>query len=670
MPVPPVPGTKRYAMISPSRGTARAPLTAALAALVFAGAISCGFVWDDVILVEENQRIRHVAAIPSFFVTDYVGGDYPTGIYRPAVLTAFTLEYSLFGTDPAPWHAVNLAIHVANVLLLFAVGRRLFADATPAWIASFLFALHPAVSETVIGLAGLSGLLSAFFGLAAWYLFPRGAKGLAAATILYLFSILSKESGAVWLVPMLLEPVLRAGCERTGRGISPGRAGALFSALALYIAMRMNATGAIGVPAGGQILGGADLATRAVTMLRGYAEYIRLLFFPLRLAGDYSPDAIVVSARLDGAAIAGLAFLAATFAALVVALKRNRSAAAGILLLLAGLAPVSNVILPIGAVIAERFLYLPLVGFALFAGGVLHGALRKKPAAAVAITLLAGLPLGVRSAARGGDWRDHETFMESLIRAVPKSYRSYEAIAERELRLGHYEKALAAQEEAYRIYPEDRSLRTLRARILKGAGRLDEAAAYLSTMVAEMPRERRSRLLLAETLFEAKRFNEALKQYRAALETYGDDYRAWIGIGRSEDELGRQEEAADAYRRAVALRPDLADACMRIGLIAMEEGRYEEARQWFRRVRDGTNRLGALLLRGRISASLGDMDDAANAFREAATVEPRSPAPWIEWGKMLEQMGKKDEAAEKYRRAKRLERGKGDTRPDPRPEGK
>jgi Flp pilus assembly protein TadD len=628
----------------------------AFLAVAYAGALSAEFVWDDIPLIEENPRIRSLSNIPSFFTEDYWEGEYPSGLYRPLALAAHAVEFAVFGTRPAGYHAVNIALHALNALLLFGIARRLLGKGAPAWIAACLFALHPAQSESVIGVVGLSGLLSAFFGLGAWAIAPEGRRGAVAAPVLLFLSMLGKETGFVWAVPILIEMGMR-GADRRALAM---RAGGMLGAIALFLVVRAAALGGIAVPPEGQIFAGADTSVRAVTMLRGFARYARLLVYPRVLSGDYSPNAIRVSGRFDGSALAGLAFLLLALAAVLLARRRSPPAFLGLVLFLAALAPVSNIVFPIGAIIAERFLYAPLAGLTLAAGALLTGVLRNRRGLAVLVSFLVIVPCTARTAVRTRDWKDHETFMRSVFEAVPESYRAEEALAERLLAEGKGEEALAAARRARAIFPDDRILVLLEGRALAAAGKTFEALELLRGLAERHPEDARSRLLLAETLYNAGRPEDALREYRAALDLDRRDYRALIGIGRSLDDLGRTGEAIASYREAVAARPDLPDVWMRLGMLAALGGDARAAEYYFGRVDSGSNRFPALLQRGAALENLGRAEEAARSYELASRIDPGSPEPWIRWGALLLRKGEKGSAREKLERARTL--GPGDER--------
>jgi hypothetical protein len=125
----------------------------------------------------------------------------------------FEWTRALLGTDLIWVHLGNLALHVANIILLFLFLRRLFEVVLPAdysssantlsplWLAVFgalIFALHPAAVYAVAYLIQRSTLMATFFTLVMWSLFLKGLVQrkpfwLVASAVAYFFAVLSKE---------------------------------------------------------------------------------------------------------------------------------------------------------------------------------------------------------------------------------------------------------------------------------------------------------------------------------------------------------------------------------------------------------------------------------------------------------------------------------------------
>lgn len=128
-----------------------------LAALVFARVVTFPFVnWDDPSHFTANPLTEHPLArgFVGLLQTREIG--YPA----PCLLLSFSLDHALWGWWPAPYHAENLLLHLANVALLFRMGRRLGLTPLEACAVATLFAVHPLVVEPVSWGTGRKDLLS------------------------------------------------------------------------------------------------------------------------------------------------------------------------------------------------------------------------------------------------------------------------------------------------------------------------------------------------------------------------------------------------------------------------------------------------------------------------------------------------------------------------------
>lgn len=140
-------------------------LAAALVALTanaYAPVFQCGYVWDDDSYVTKNPTLESVDGLRRIWFE--VGA---TPQYYPLVFTSFWAEYQLFGLNPAVSHTINLLLHCAAALLVWRVLLRLGAAAPIAWIAAFLFAVHPVHVESVAWITERKNVLSGVFYLGA-----------------------------------------------------------------------------------------------------------------------------------------------------------------------------------------------------------------------------------------------------------------------------------------------------------------------------------------------------------------------------------------------------------------------------------------------------------------------------------------------------------------------
>ena len=119
------------------------------------------FVYDDRQQVLENPYIhsfRYLGRIFGSTVWTFEGAQGASNYYRPLMTFAYLLAYKAFGLIPFGFHLMNLALHIAVVLLVFAVAERLFRDRLLSLIAAGLFALHPIHTESVAWIAAITDL--------------------------------------------------------------------------------------------------------------------------------------------------------------------------------------------------------------------------------------------------------------------------------------------------------------------------------------------------------------------------------------------------------------------------------------------------------------------------------------------------------------------------------
>jgi hypothetical protein len=309
------------------------------------------FLGDDFILVRfansSHFDLRRLFTTP--------GGD---GFFRPMgyVSLAFTSMWA--GVNPAAWHSMSLALHVANVLLVFTLAARLGASRVAASFAAALFAIHGTRPEAAVWIAGRFDLMATFFVLAGLLFFIRSHREAASAGYLYalaslvcmVLAILSKESAYIFPVLVLLFLyVKRDLCRRSIGVLVP-----FFMTAAALFAYRCWLLGGIGGYRDAQT-GEAQALTFGLSSVKALGLRLWMaLYFPINWSVE--PDAWM--AALTIAYIGALVWLATSHP------NRKLMAFALLFVLVSALPPLH--LLAIGAGLGNsRILYLPSVGFCL-----------------------------------------------------------------------------------------------------------------------------------------------------------------------------------------------------------------------------------------------------------------------------------------------------------------
>jgi hypothetical protein len=171
---------------------------------------------DDFGLVLANRDLGLGGVLRFLWAADY--GDRQWAYWRPAWVATFWLAHAWFGTEPAPYLALALGLHVACVLGVYTIARRVAGARVLAGAVALLFALHPAHAPAVLWVAAATNVIPAalalLFAAASAWSYARGAptSRLALAVLLAAASLLWKE--AAYGFPIVLLAAMSCGRAR------------------------------------------------------------------------------------------------------------------------------------------------------------------------------------------------------------------------------------------------------------------------------------------------------------------------------------------------------------------------------------------------------------------------------------------------------------------------
>jgi hypothetical protein len=441
-------------------------LCAAAALAVCLPTLRNGFAIDDIYVFVDQPAAHSLRNVPSFFAGGWGMGTnnaqeraLNTRYYRPIPTTLGALEYAAFGLRPAGFHLTSALLHAGTTALVAWLLWQLTAGAvTATLLGGLLFAIHPAQSEAFCAACYQTTLLAGCFGTLALVLFgrvlERGARwprllGLGASLLV---ALMSKEEafavpllGAAWAV-LLRPPDWRRRLLWGGSAMAAPVLGVLLLRHAFL------------TPSHVTYFADAPAAVVALTMVRVAGLYLELLLTPLRFCPFYDWFIIGYETGLSRAVLIGALVLA--LAAVSAWLGRRRAPLVTLALawMFLALLPVSQIV-PIIVVAAERFLYLPMLGWALVVGlalarGLAWASDRGRLRLAVAAVALLYAAYAVRTLTRVPDWRNDETLNLATADFFPETPAPYLNLATYYERFAHDPgRALAALAEADKRVP-------------------------------------------------------------------------------------------------------------------------------------------------------------------------------------------------------------------------
>ncbi len=363
-------------------------LVAVAAIGVYANSLNNGFLYDDGQIILNDVRTRDPAHWREIFTRGYWYRRSDDPIYRPIPLLTYLANHVI--TDPLPedyrpagYRVFNLALHAGVSLLVYAIGLQLSGRRGVATAAGVLFAVHPIHGEVVVIVIGRADLLCAFlYLLGIWQLLreplacpSRFSLRFCGVLVLFGLALLTKENAVTFVGAAVLVDLWRRW--RVGGG---GQAQAwssflldrlvrrylpILAVVALSLLVRYQVLGLLTRPTG--TLGGIDnpldeagLVGRVVTPLVLLGKYLNLLVWPHPLCYDYSYNAIPVATGLaDQRVWFGLGWAVLMVIVAVVSWRRSRRLAWCVAFFVVAYSVVSNSVVLIGTLFAERVLYLP-----------------------------------------------------------------------------------------------------------------------------------------------------------------------------------------------------------------------------------------------------------------------------------------------------------------------
>ena len=414
----------------------------ALTLLVYANSFRVGMVLDNRGLLQD-PRIRAATSenVALIFEHTYWWPVGEAGIYRPLTTLSYLFNYAILGDadHAAGYHWVNLVLHMVNVLLVFAVGRRLLGRLGPSALLAALWAVHPASTESVTNIIGRSDLLAAMATLGGFLMYVKSTQTAGARRLAWLVALgivtaagaYSKES-AVMIVGVIALYELAWPGRRPWFNLLFGfvATGIPVAAMLLQRASVLAASPPAEFPFTDNPIADAAFWTGRLTALKVMAHYLAQVVWPWRLATDYSYAQVSLVSGSAGDWISVAVTLLAA-AGLVGLWRWNRTAffLAGFALLV--FLPTSNLLFPIGTIRADRFLYLPaagLLGCVVMAVYALGSRMRSRLVAPV-ILLVVTAGFAVRTWARNAEWRDELTLASADVETSPRSFKVHRLMA-------------------------------------------------------------------------------------------------------------------------------------------------------------------------------------------------------------------------------------------------
>ena len=492
--------------------------------------------WDDEDNITNNQYIKNWDYFPRFFSENLIAGaGLVSNYWRPMLLVIFSTGWHIWGDWPGGYHFINISLHIANAILLFLILTYLFKHRGLAFLTSSVFLVHPLQTEAITPATGTADplwVLFAFLGIF-FYLkfrisnklsFQSGYYFLSLA--MYVLALMSKEIAII--IPALIfisdfffkpteeEMSFKERLKKIIKIIWP------FLVLAgFYILLRatvLNFQNTFNFYNQESNAFASHFYIRFFTFFRVLIVYLGLFFWPHNLHMERSVEIATSFFSLDvilgGLLFAGLLILAFT------QFKRLPILSFGILWFFIGLAPTSNILVPINNTLYEHWLYLPLIGIFLilfWLGIVITREFRYQKIFLI-IPIIFLVFLGYVTINRNHEWRDPITFYKQILKYTPNSYRVINNLGKTYAEAGDYQKAEIMYKKAINLDPAGPTAYHNLANIYNASQKEDLAEQYFRLAIKADPNFVYSYNALANMYLKNQKYREARQIFEDYLE--------------------------------------------------------------------------------------------------------------------------------------------------------
>jgi tetratricopeptide (TPR) repeat protein len=559
-----------------------------------------GFVnYDDRLYILGNSHVRLGLTRESIVwaFTTFHGAN-----WFPLTWLSWMTDIELYGLDAAGFHRTSLFFHCINTVLLFVAFVRLTGRVGSSAFVAAVFAVHPIHVESVAWASARKDVVSAAFWMLALIAHAeaskrmdagdwRGARGPRAGVALsLLLGLLAKPTLVVLPFVLILVdawPLRRlrvAGGELSFQRSIHEKLPlfAISAVLACVTVASQSAGGAV------QSLADIGLSARLENAAVSYMVYLAHALWPAHLSAYYPHPLDSLSFWQVGPAVL---FGAAVTWGVCRAWRSWPHLAVGWFWFAGTLVPVIGIVQVGQAAMADRYMYLPLVGLSIIVAysaekltspnslpSSSHSPSRNR-AIEAAILVVAGLLLLAMTMATRNQvrhWKDSTALFEHALAATSANHVAHINIGVAHVNAQRYEQAEVHLRRALEIAPRSAIAHGVLGDALRGRSRPELAIAqYREALVLE-PASSRWLAGLGGALLDAERGAEALDIYRRALER--DPSAEMHGnLGLALLAVGTSPEAISQLERAVALKPNLASVRGNLGIALLESNQLEAA---------------------------------------------------------------------------------------------
>ncbi|MFQ5454828.1 MAG: tetratricopeptide repeat protein [Nitrospirota bacterium] len=645
-------------------------LVISISIIVYINTLQNDFVYDDRQEVLENHYIRDIRYLPEMLVSPFwefitvspQWGFIPekekisSNYYRPVKSILYTLTYHLFGLKAWGFHLVNIVLNALVSVLVFLISLRFMGRISYSLICSILFAIHPVHTEAVDWISSMGEVTFTLFYLIAFYIYTNKDHSLLRLNIsasMFFLSLLSKETAITLPVVLILYDYIFKKIEV--RRYIP-----YLTVVVIYILLRIYALGGFIPQTTRADINNYQLLLNASSLL---IRYLLKLLFPIDM-NMYIMYQPLLSLDIIGC----LSFFFSLFILFITLyhLKKKRVWTFFFLWIPINLMPALYIKGLGGALMAERYLYLPSVGFIILMGYLLlqtdlynsnpppppfgkegkegvkgnnspcpplvkggyGGVTISRKEAKISLIFLAIIfsLYSFQTIKRNADWRDEVTLYSKTLAQSPLSSSMHYNLANAYIKKGLDDKAIYEFKEALKIDYDLYDAHISLGNIYNDRGIFDKAIEEYKYALKLFPEHAGININLGIVYQKLGMIDDAIKRFKEAARVTPHYSDAHYNLANAYKNKGMTGLAADEYREAIKADIHNKDAYYHLADIYYQNGIKDDAIKVYEDLLSiDKMQLAAYINLGNIYRDKGMIEAAIKKYKEAIKINPQSP---------------------------------------------
>jgi tetratricopeptide (TPR) repeat protein len=575
-------------------------LLIALTLAVYGRAVQFGFVvFDDPRYVTDNF---HVLSGLSLRGVRWAFSTFHDCNWIPLTWVSLMLDASLYGRWAGGFHATNILLHVANVLLVFFCFQRATGQIGRSAFVAALFAVHPLHVESVAWITERKDVLSMFCGLVSLSAYIRYAQGrhyawLALSLGAFACSLASKQTFVTLPFVFLLCDFWPLGrfpgaprparedatlCDR-GPGIIP----LLVEKIPFFVVSAAFCAVALWAQSSGhsvRSLAEMPLSIRALNAVSAYGLYLEKGLLPFGLAIFYPHPGSGIGLAVVAFSVVGLTAISVIAIGTV---RRWPFVLVGWLWFLGTLVPMIGLVQVGLQQRADRYVYLPNLGLYIAIAWTVPAIVSAPGARRRVLPAVAGAVVAVYAAiafVQVGTWRDGIVLMRHALAVTEDNSFAHTVLGEALLAESRVDEALEQCRRAIELAPQDPASHVSLGVVLYGLRRFDRAAEEFRAALKIDDRCAPAHTGLALACCGQHQYVQARGEFLRSLEIDPSNTGAYAGLAVLCRTLGESEQSIAYAERALEF-DDTPLYCQRLMAIKLfDQGRLEEAIERWRQL--------------------------------------------------------------------------------------